>query len=214
MTNSHFTSNSLSSSVYNSMRRLNLRSRSYLSIAHIFSTLLKTPYVFLGCCDPAGCISLYGSFFAQQADCCYPPLLWIRIVHKDTGRSSFKQGTIYFNQRNKTGEGMVSLQEACLPCICLELPCLLLHGLVSNLACQVWRWSYSSFGFQTIFVLDTADSSLDLFLPGHKCPGIMSRIYWFKGHRFSKKKGSANFTVMWKKQLPVMAHCPSCLWDA
>lgn len=90
-------------------------------------------------------------------------------------------------QPKEWNRGVVSLQEAFLPWINLELPCLL-SNLVWDLACQVWRWSYSSFGFQKISVLDTADSSLDLFLPGHKCPGIMNRVYWFKGHRFSKKK--------------------------
>lgn len=49
MTVSHFTSNSLSRTVYNSMSRLSLlRSCSFPSTTHIFSTGLS-PYVFLEC---------------------------------------------------------------------------------------------------------------------------------------------------------------------
>lgn len=91
-----------------------------------------------------------------------------------------------------------------------SLPSLMWAGLKLDI---FLGWSYNFFGFQIISIFDTTDSSLDLFLSGNLCLGTMDRVYWFKGHSFSQTK-SAKFTVMWKKQLLVMAYCPSCLWDA
>lgn len=146
MSDSHFTSNSLSRSVYNSMRRLNLRSCCFLSTAHFLNSL--TPAWLFGvlCYDPVGCISLYASCFAQAS---HLILLSSTTVNKNRIQRHRKIFQARYNllQPKEWNRGMVSLQEAFLPWINLELPCLL-SNLVSNLARQVWRWSYSSFAFQ------------------------------------------------------------------
>lgn len=121
-----------------------------------------------------------------------------------------RQNLLYPKKWNRHGNGLIArgLSAQDMPWAWHSLPSLTWAGLRLGMPESFGDEVTVSLAFRQSLCLTQLPAPLTSF-----CPGIMNRVYWFKGHSCSKTK-SAKFTVMWKKQLPVMAHCPSCLWDA
>lgn len=196
------------------MRRSDFRSRSFLSTTHISSTVLSL-YVLLGCFALIQLLHLSVCQLlctATQIILLPPTTVNKNIIQRH--RKMFFQARYNLLQPKEWRSGMVSLQEALLPQTSLELPRLLLWGWS-----QTWHAKFGDevtvlLAFRQPLCLTQLTAPLISF-----CQGINALAWWrgfihLKDTDLVKKKGSANFTVMWKKQLPVMTHCPSCLWAA